>query len=113
MKDMNERVDGSQADTMSTRLPDITRVLKAKGVHTAMASYTGSMLALIFLDANEMPMLVEMPYRYTIEIAEVFRSLLRKRHPSALTSSTECGSLDWNLWRDTLEHQHTVTHYGL
>jgi hypothetical protein len=113
MNDINGRSCDSRTDTMATRLPEVTRLLKARGVRTVIASYGGPMIALVFVDANEMPMLVDILYRHTVEIAEVFRSLLKSRHPSTLTSLAECGTFEWDLCRDTLEHQHTVTHRGL
>lgn len=112
MNDINGNPGGS-ADTMSARLPDVARALKEAGVHHVIASYQASLIGMAFLDSDEKPMFVRLRQTHIVHVAEVFHSLLRKRHPTAAENINQGGIFDWDVPANTLEHQHTVTHRGL
>lgn len=104
---------GRSQDTMSARLPQITRTLRACGVARVVASYEHPFCLVGFLDAKDEAISPPCSPSALREVTDLFASLASSRLSGIPAARGGRGAFDWNLVRDSLTHEHTLTYKGL
>jgi hypothetical protein len=100
-------------DTMSSRMPEITRTLRGCGVARVVASYEHPLCLLAFLDSKDDAMSPPCSPSAIREVTDLFASLASRRLSGIPAARGGRGTFDWNLVRDSLTHEHTLTYKGL
>jgi len=109
----NQSEQGSTQDTMSARMPQITRTLRACGVVRVIASYKHPFCVLVFLDSKDEAMSPPCSPSEIRAVTDLFASLASRRLSEIPEARGGRGTFDWDLARDSLTHGHVLTYKGL
>ncbi len=110
---MTDDTTHSAPGTLGQRLPLIMQALKNRGLTSVVIHYRGPIMGAVFKNKQGLAVPSPETTAWSQQIVKVLRPILNRRYPNAMPDENYVGTFCWDLYHDTLEHQHMVVHQGL